>query len=241
MLRSLTVNYAVFAYHLAAAFVFGSFIGAERQRRQRTAGLRTNALVCVGAAIFVLLGRLMSASTDSVLRVAAQVVSGIGFLGGGVIFREGLTVQGLNTAATLWCSGAVGTLCGAGYLAEAGMGVAAVLSANLFLRKIARKIEQPRSSDVYTQIHYSFRVICRAQDENYIRPLLLSSIADPNLVLHALHRMDVEPATGNVEIRAELISQGRPDALLERIVTRLSLEPSVSAVSWDITGQEVEA
>jgi putative Mg2+ transporter-C (MgtC) family protein len=84
-------------------------------------------------------------------------------------------------------------------------------------------------------------VVCRAQDENYIRPLLLSLIADPNLVLHALHTTDLEPATGNVEIRAELISQGRQDALLERIVTRLSQEPSVSAVSWDITGQEVEA
>jgi putative Mg2+ transporter-C (MgtC) family protein len=71
MLRSLTINYGVFAYHLAAAFLLGSLIGAERQRRQRTAGLRTNALVCVGAAIFVLLGRLMSASNDSVLRVAA--------------------------------------------------------------------------------------------------------------------------------------------------------------------------
>jgi putative Mg2+ transporter-C (MgtC) family protein len=241
MLRSLTINYGVFAYHLAAAFLFGSLIGAERQRRQRTAGLRTNALVCVGAAIFVLLGRLMSASNDSVLRVAAQVVSGIGFLGGGVIFREGLSVQGLNTAATLWCSGAVGTLCGAGYLVEAGMGVAAVLSANLFLRRIARKIEQPRATDGDTQIHYSFRVVCRSQDENYIRQLLLSSMVEPNLVLHALHTADVQPATGNVEIRADLICQGRQEALLERTVTRLSLEPSVSAVSWDITGQELEA
>jgi putative Mg2+ transporter-C (MgtC) family protein len=121
------------------------------------------------------------------------------------------------------------------------MGVAAVLSANLFLRRIARKLEQPRATDRDTQIHYSFRVVCRSQDENYIRPLLLSSMVEPNLVLHALHTADVEPATGNVEIRADLICQGRQDALLERIVTRLSLESSVTAVSWDITGQEIEA
>jgi putative Mg2+ transporter-C (MgtC) family protein len=241
MLKSLTIAYGVFAYHVAAAFVFGCLIGAERQRRQRTAGLRTNTLVCVGAAMFVLLGRLMSAGNDSVLRVAAQVVTGIGFIGGGVIFREGLSVQGLNTAATLWCSGAVGTLCGAGYLVEAGMGVVTVLSANLFLRRVARKIEGPRLADGDTQIHYSFRVVCRSEDENRIRPLLLSSLVEPNLILQALHTEDLKPSTGNVEVVARIISQGRQDALLERIVTRLSLEPSVSAVSWDITAQEIES
>src|SRR6202011_1348142 len=104
-----------FAVQLALALLFGAAIGAERQWRQRTAGLRTNALVSSGAAMFVLSARLMGAPNDSVLRVAAQVVSGIGFLGGGVIFREGLSVRGLNTAATLWCSAAVGTLCGVGY------------------------------------------------------------------------------------------------------------------------------
>jgi uncharacterized membrane protein YhiD involved in acid resistance len=83
-----------FAVQLALALFFGAAIGAERQWRQRTAGLRTNALVSSGAAMFVLGGRLMGAPTDSVLRVAAQVVSGVGFLGGGLIFREGLVGQG---------------------------------------------------------------------------------------------------------------------------------------------------
>src|SRR5580693_1384692 len=111
MQKSLSIPYVVFAYHLVASLLLGALIGAERQRRQRTAGLRTNALVCSGAAMFVLLARLLSASNDSTLRVAAQIVSGIGFLAGGVILREGFTIQGLNTAATLWCSAAVGSLC----------------------------------------------------------------------------------------------------------------------------------
>ena len=105
------MNLTQFAVNLAAAFALGSLIGAERQWRQRMAGLRTNALVATGAALFVILGM---PTPDNAMRVAAQVVSGIGFLGAGVIMREGLTVRGLNTAATLWCSAAVGTLSGSG-------------------------------------------------------------------------------------------------------------------------------
>src|SRR5580704_17128795 len=131
-----------FALQLALALLFGAAIGAERQWRQRTAGLRTNALVSSGAAMFVLGGRLMGAPTDNVLRVAAQVVSGVGFLGGGLIVREGLSVRGLNTAATLWCSAAVGMLCGVGYPYAAALCVAAVMSANVLLRSIARLLER---------------------------------------------------------------------------------------------------
>ncbi|HBX2732297.1 TPA: magnesium transport protein MgtC, partial [Klebsiella pneumoniae] len=94
----------VFPYmtHLLAAMLLGALIGAERQWRQRMAGLRTNALVATGAAVFIL--SAMSASPDSPGRIAAQIVSGIGFLGAGVIMRDGMNVRGLNTAATLWCS-----------------------------------------------------------------------------------------------------------------------------------------
>jgi putative Mg2+ transporter-C (MgtC) family protein len=84
-------------------------IGAERQWRQRMAGLRTNALVAAGAAMFVMLTALTARAADDSFRIAGQVVSGIGFLGAGVILRNGLSITGLNTAATLWCSAAMGT------------------------------------------------------------------------------------------------------------------------------------
>ena len=113
------MNLTQFAVNLAAAFALGSLIGAERQWRQRMAGLRTNALVATGAAMFVMLAM---PTPDNTMRVAAQVVSGIGFLGAGVIMREGLTVRGLNTAATLWCSAAVGTLSGSGQVHLAAVG-----------------------------------------------------------------------------------------------------------------------
>src|SRR5713226_6651154 len=130
---------ATFALHIVLALTFGMAIGFERQYHQHPAGLRTNALVCVGAAMFVSLSQLMH-DTASPTRIASYVVSGIGFLGGGVILREGLNVRGLNTAATLWCSAAVGVLSGLGQLVEAAIGATCILGANVLLRGVAQRI-----------------------------------------------------------------------------------------------------
>src|SRR6267142_4090754 len=105
---------------LTTAFVLGTLIGAERQYRQRTAGLRTNVLVALGAAAFVDLAMHLSGA-DGAVRVISYVVSGIGFLGAGVIMKEGTNVRGLNTAATLWASAAVGAFAGSGLPIEAVM------------------------------------------------------------------------------------------------------------------------
>src|ERR1700761_7002574 len=102
---------------LTVAFVLGGVIGFERQWRQRTAGLRTTVLVAVGAAAFAELGMRIH-GPDGATRIIADIVSGIGFLGAGVIVKDGTNVRGLNTAATLWCSGAVGAFAGSGLAAE---------------------------------------------------------------------------------------------------------------------------
>ncbi|GAA1696634.1 hypothetical protein GCM10009765_52350 [Fodinicola feengrottensis] len=132
---------------VAAGLGFGAAIGFERQYRARMAGLRTNALVAVGATLFVVMssygfGGLSGSGAADPTRVAAQIVSGIGFLGAGVIMREGLTVRGLNTAATLWCSAAVGSLAGAGLFQVAITGTAAVLLVNIVLRTVARGMDR---------------------------------------------------------------------------------------------------
>ena len=134
-----------FIGYLGTALMLGAIIGAERQWHQRIAGLRTNALVSGGAAMFVSISHLVPLTTTS-LQVAAQVVSGIGFLGAGVIMREGVSIRGLNTAATLWCSAAVGALCGFGFVAEAVIGAFGVVGANLVLRPLARKIGQEKAN-----------------------------------------------------------------------------------------------
>ena len=98
-----------FSLRLGCALFCGITIGVERQWRQRSAGLRTYTLVAVGSALFVMVAAL-TPGESSPTRIAAQVVTGIGFLGAGVIMRSGLPVRGLNTASTIWCSSAVGTL-----------------------------------------------------------------------------------------------------------------------------------
>ncbi|WP_220359401.1 MgtC/SapB family protein [Alkalilimnicola ehrlichii] len=122
--------YLVAAGHLLMAVLLGALIGVERQRRQRMAGLRTNALVSLGAAAFVMLGVMVEGEL-SPTRVASQVVSGIGFLCAGVIMRDGFNVRGLNTAATLWCAAAVGVLAGSGFVIHATLVTFVVLLAHL--------------------------------------------------------------------------------------------------------------
>jgi putative Mg2+ transporter-C (MgtC) family protein len=123
--------------YLAIALACGAVIGTERQARGRATGLRTNALVAVGAAAFVIFAARYTGEA-SPTRVAAQVVSGIGFLGAGIIFRDGGTVHGLNTAATLWCSAAVGLLAGTGAWHLALLLTGFVAFINIGLRPLVR-------------------------------------------------------------------------------------------------------
>jgi putative Mg2+ transporter-C (MgtC) family protein len=220
------------AINLAVAVVLGSVIGFERQWRNRLAGLRTNTLVALGAATFVVFEALFSESANPT-RVAAQVVSGIGFLGAGVIFREGLNVRGLNTAATLWCSAAVGVLAGAGHAAHAAIATAFVVFINLLLRPIVKFIN--RQPLVATEIDtgYLVSITCRSPDEAHIRALLLGGLAAAGLALRRLDSSDLGDS-GRVVVAAFMTAHHRIDEEVERIVGRLSLEPTVSAARWQV-------
>ena len=220
----------VFAIRLIVALVLGALIGAERQWRQRTAGLRTNCLVAVGSAMFVMMGGLIS--LDGQGRVAAYVVSGIGFLGGGVILKDGFSIRGLNTAATLWCTAAIGTLAGLGYTTLSFSGTGAILAANLALRPLAQHINRTPVQAPEEVVLYLFECVCRTSDEGHMRALLLENISRTHLLLYALYSEDEE--TNSVRVRAQVKSVGRKDDLLEQIVTRLSLEPSVTTIRWEI-------
>ena len=126
---------------LAVAFALGTLIGVERQDRQRNAGLRTNVLVALGAASFVRLGVDISGAAGAT-QIVAYVVSGVGFLGAGVIMREGGEVRGLNTAATLWGSAAVGAACGAQRIGQAVVVTALVLAGSTLLRPLVNAINR---------------------------------------------------------------------------------------------------
>lgn len=125
---------------IGTAFLLGGVIGFERQYRQRAAGLRTNTLVAIGAAVFVLLGDRLG-GPPTAAHIAAYVVSGVGFLGAGAIIKNGASISGLTTAATLWGAAAAGACAGAGLLVEAMVAAAAVLAANTTLRAAARRAQ----------------------------------------------------------------------------------------------------
>src|SRR5512140_2557463 len=127
------------AFGLMAAVVFGALIGLERQLRRNPAGLHTNALVALGAAAYVIVGVLIGDNTGPA-RVAGQVVTGVGFLCAGLIWHEGGTVRGINSAATVWCSCAVGVFAGFGMLAWAGLITVLVVVANVVLHYIEHRI-----------------------------------------------------------------------------------------------------
>lgn len=219
------------AVHMGVALVLGALIGTERQWRQRMAGLRTNTLVCIGAALFVSLS-LMTEGETSPTRVAAQVASGIGFLGAGVIFKEGATVRGLNTAATLWCSAAIGVLTGTGQLLAATIGTLAILVVNTILRPLVLAINrQPKDHSEFEYV-YRVQVSCRAEDENHIRSQLLAAVDHTSLALRGLWSEDLVGEGHRAQVHADLATLGRQDLLMEKIIRAISLEPGISAVSW---------
>lgn len=130
-----------FCFRLLCASFAGFLIGFERQWHHKAAGLRTNMLVAIGAALYVLLSVKVTQSQGDVTRIISQVVTGVGFLGAGIIFKEGMSVHGLTTAATLWCSAAIGCVSAAGYVAEAMIGTALILSINSLLSPIDKWLE----------------------------------------------------------------------------------------------------
>ena len=223
-----------FIVNVGVALVMGVAIGVELQLHQHRAGLRTNALVCVGAALFVSLTRLMD-DGNSPTRIASYIVSGVGFLGGGVILRDGLTVKGMNTAATLWCSAAVGTLAGAGFPLHSLIGTLTVLVVHLGLRPVGRQIDLRLKTAVDVETMYQMRVVCQEAQEGVIRTVLLRHInALPGMTVQKISIQEAEQ-DGMAAVVAEIYSVERNDRALQDTMSRLNIEPSVRSVSWEKT------
>ncbi|MEN8646477.1 MgtC/SapB family protein [Bacillus toyonensis] len=209
---------------LFIAIIIGACIGMERQWRHRMAGLRTNALVSLGACIFVLLSVMLDHDA-SPSRIAAQVVSGIGFLGGGVIIRDGFSIRGLNTAA------AVGTLTGAGFLLAAILGATGVLLANILLRPIALFMNKKSKEESPEQTNYFLSLTCSEENEAHIRFLLMHMVSTEGLGLKELYSEDVD-SKQKVCIQATLHCKTNAAILIEKIISRMLLESGVTAAGW---------
>lgn len=224
-----TLTVTDFALRLAVGVGCGALIGLERQWRARRAGLRTNALVAGGATLFVLYA---AATTDSSpTRVASYVVSGIGFLGGGVILREGVNVRGLNTAATLWCSAAIGVLAASGNVVFALIGTGTVIAIHVLGRPLGRFIDRDNGGDEDEGSQpYLVQVICRPKHEKYARAQIVQHAGGNDITLRGIHTAQAGDA--EVTLTAHLLMTGDAPARLERLVAELSLQPGVRAVQW---------
>ncbi len=209
---------------LLAAFVLGGLIGLERQYRQRTAGLRTNVLVALGAAAFVDMAHTL-AGNDGAVRVIAYVVSGVGFLGAGVIMREEGNVRGINTAATLWASAAVGAAAGADQLATALLLTGFVLAANTLLRPMVNAINRKPMESDEVEVTYRVTVIAEKDAQGTVLDQLEEALAHAN---YPVNDLDIRAFGDNeVAIEATLASTSVDTDELEQLVQRLAPLPGV--------------
>jgi putative Mg2+ transporter-C (MgtC) family protein len=231
-----TTDLAHAGLNLLVAACLGAAIGLERQWRQRLAGLRTNTLVALGAAIFVTYSHVVSDDAGSA-RMAAQVVSGIGFLGAGVIFKEGLNVRGLNTAATLWCSAAVGLLAGEGFALYGLLAAVLVIGANTALRPIVHAINRQPVDSSEEEQHYLITIDCRAARAAEIRSALVKEVGGvPDLQFSELDSVFAEDK-GRVEVIATVTSHKRRELALEAIVGKFSEMDGVIRAAWRLNSQ----
>jgi putative Mg2+ transporter-C (MgtC) family protein len=228
-----------FALHLAGATALGAVVGLERQWRQRMAGTRTNALVAAGAAAFVMCGYLIGLDPSAQGRIVSYVVSGVGFLGAGVIFKDGANVRGLNTAATVWCSAAIGALCGLGALNLALVLAVTVLFTNMVLRPLAYRLHPVLPEATPAETRYEIRLACRLSVAAHIRSLLLSTISSLPVTLHSIHG-EQDDDKDETHLRAELTTAGRNNEAVEQVVMRLSMEDDVTTLSWSIVATTME-
>ena len=126
-------------YKIGLSLLFGYLIGIERENSGKSVGTRTISLICLGSTLFCFMSPAVFNADNS--RVIAQIVSGIGFIGAGIIFKNGDEVHGLTTAATIWASAAIGALVGSGMFIEAFIGTLAILFINIAFKKIKNKKE----------------------------------------------------------------------------------------------------
>src|SRR6201988_2329709 len=220
---------------LFVAFVFGTLIGAERQYRQRSAGLRTNVLVAVGAAAFVDLAEHLTGA-DGAVRVVAYVVSGIGFLGAGAIMKEGMNVRGLNTAATLRASAAVGSCAGADMVAQSAALTLFVLAGNTLLRPLVNAIDRIPLNEEASEASYEIIVTTNPVRAAEIRESLIERLEAASYPIRETKVM--YHSDDNVEVAADLVPLSAEPDELDAVVAELSKLPGVTHATWSVRALE---
>ena len=213
-----------FLIRIVVCFLLSIAIGIERQYRHKMVGLRTNVLVSLGAFMFNWV-TFASVGNDHT-RIAAQVVSGIGFLGAGIIMKDGNNIKGLNTAATLWCVAAIGLLTSSGLLLEACFGTLMVLFSNIILRFISITImDKVKNNQRETCI---LKISFEKENEEYIRELIFNFINSNSLKIASLNKLI---KNNIVELKIMIVTSRIK--LLETYLNKLMLETTINSLLFE--------
>ncbi len=221
------INIGEFEHRLLLAFILGTVIGLERQWRHKIAGIKTNALVAGGAALFILVSEKIVGDPNGAARIAANIVTGIGFLGAGVMMRNGNNITGINTAATIWCSSAIGSLAGLGYWYESLVGTAFVVIGNIVLRPIGEKIDQQIRQIKASGNAYILEIKCEAHATEKIKHALIQSV-HLNKTLH----LSSVGLTEQHQLVAEIQTLDTRQTDIEQVVSDLKHFTEISAINW---------
>lgn len=226
------MEYSTFLYRISISFLLSLLVGLERQIRGRAIGLRTSVLVSIGSFMFVSFSVQMTAY--DITRIASQVVSGIGFLGAGVIIKDGTNIKGLNTAATLWCNAAIGVLCAGGLIVEATIGTGFILFCNIILRYFTIKAHFKKRVKVYDD--FVLKVICESEISDSIRKQIMDIFDKDYVLLTSIETKELE--LGQVKITSECKVITDKSNIIENLMNDISENKEVISASLKKIDQE---
>lgn len=216
-----------FLIRLLICFSLSILIGIERQSRNKIVGLRTNILISTGTFFFVSAAFLFNHL--ELFRMAAGVISGVGFIGAGLIIKEGCKIKGLDTAITLWTSSSVGLLCGCNLLIEAVYATLMILFANIFIRAIINKINYKNNQS--NSKLFTLKIQYIPSNDINIRQLLINTIKEYNLIITSL---DSHLMTHQEIIICNISTNLKNTTILENILQDINKLESVTSIGWSI-------
>ena len=226
-----------FSLRLLIAILLGLAVGLERQWTKHQAGILTNVIVCVGAYAYTAFSYIAGGEGTDLTRIAAQVVSGIGFLGAGLIIRDGANIRGLATAATIWATAAIGILCTVDNLLYAVIVALSIVFLHLVLHPLSTHIDKLRNynkdKESNAECFYKISIKCGDEYETDIRSHLVKTIREKNGVL--LHNLEsIEGDDGSIKIRAYVSTVKKNNDLVESILAHIGKDEGIISAGWKI-------
>lgn len=229
-----------FSLRIIIASILGFILGLERQWNKHQAGILTNVIVCVGSYAYCAFSYIANdahGSNIDITRIAAQVVCGIGFLGAGLILRDGTNIRGLSTAATIWTTAAIGILCTLPNILFSIIIALAIVVLHLILHPFSSYINKithyNKEKENRTECAYIISITCSEETETDIRSHLVKTIREKsNVLLHNLESHETDE--GKTKIKAYITTVRKNNEVVEDILTHIGKDEGIISAGWKI-------